>query len=554
MKKLITLLALVATIATFSQAPEGFNYQATVRNSSGALLLNQIILVKFNVFQNSDTGTIVYSENQTANTDDLGHIALVVGQGTATTGTFSTINWGTGNYYLGIELNSGSGYVTMGTTQLLSVPYALYAQNSGSAAINPNVQQVLDAGNIANKTVTLPEEAALKITTIGGDTAEKYFYGIRSHIYGTNGDNRGILAASNGVSQGRNTGLSSYASNAATNTSIYARAYDATTGSNYGIYGVANGTTGADNRGVQGVADGVNSVGRNTGTYSIATNSTQLNNGLLGYAYGDTADNYGVWGVGSDAINGNDNRGVMGYSTSVTPTGNNYGVTGWAGGSEVFNIAVGAYSDSGPSTNGNNYGVMARASSVTTTGTNYGIYSEASNGATNYAGFFNGNVTVTGTFVQPSDRKLKKDIKPFVSALDKINALSPVTYYYKNEKESGINLPTNLQYGFIAQDLETVFPELVTTQVLNMATTGNAGNKKASIDSDEKGLVSENADAKVTPNEKTTKEEFKGINYTGLISVLTEAIKEQQVLIEGLKKQNNSLSGRIKKIESKLKN
>ena len=129
MKKLFTLLALAIILIASAQAPQGFNYQATVRNSSGQLLLNQIVQVKFNILQNSSNGTIVYSETQTANTDDLGQINLVVGQGTAPTGTFSTINWGSGSYYLGIELNSGNGYVAMGTTQLLSVPYALYAAN-----------------------------------------------------------------------------------------------------------------------------------------------------------------------------------------------------------------------------------------------------------------------------------------------------------------------------------------------------------------------------------------------------------------------------------------
>jgi hypothetical protein len=93
-------------------------------------------LVKFNVIQNSATGTLVYSENQTANTDDLGHIALVVGQGSATTGSFSSINWANGTYYLGIELNTGSGYVAMGTTQLLSVPYALHANTATSTTGN----------------------------------------------------------------------------------------------------------------------------------------------------------------------------------------------------------------------------------------------------------------------------------------------------------------------------------------------------------------------------------------------------------------------------------
>ena len=154
MKKLFTLLALAITLIVSAQAPQGFNYQATVRNSSGALLLNQIVLVKFNVFQNSATGTLVYSENQTANTDDLGHIALVVGTGTpTTTGTFSNINWGSGSYYLGIELNTGFGYVAMGTTQLLSVPYALYANSAGnSQSTTPNLGAVLAVNNSANNT------------------------------------------------------------------------------------------------------------------------------------------------------------------------------------------------------------------------------------------------------------------------------------------------------------------------------------------------------------------------------------------------------------------
>jgi uncharacterized protein (TIGR02145 family) len=78
-------------------------------------------------------------------------VNLVIGQGTATTGSFSAINWGTGNYYLGIELNTGAGYVAMGTTQLLSVPYALYANSSGnSQAATPSLASVLAVNNGAN--------------------------------------------------------------------------------------------------------------------------------------------------------------------------------------------------------------------------------------------------------------------------------------------------------------------------------------------------------------------------------------------------------------------
>jgi hypothetical protein len=136
MKKLFTLLAIITTTAIFAQAPQGFNYQATVRNNSGALIVNQNVNFKFNIMLNSATSLPVFSETHLAPTDDLGQVNLVIGQGTATVGTFSTINWGNGNYYLGIELNTGSGYVAMGTTQLLSVPYALYANTANSTTSN----------------------------------------------------------------------------------------------------------------------------------------------------------------------------------------------------------------------------------------------------------------------------------------------------------------------------------------------------------------------------------------------------------------------------------
>jgi hypothetical protein len=151
MKKLYIFLAFIATTTIFAQAPQGFNYQATVRNSSGALIANQNVYFKFNVMLNSATSVPVFTETHYVPTDDLGQVNLVIGTGTATIGTFSTINWGTGNYYLGIELNTGSGYVAMGTTQLLSVPYALYANSSGNTqAATPNLASVLAENNAAN--------------------------------------------------------------------------------------------------------------------------------------------------------------------------------------------------------------------------------------------------------------------------------------------------------------------------------------------------------------------------------------------------------------------
>ena len=138
---------MIAVVA-FAQAPQGFNYQATVRNSAGVLIVNQNVNFKFNIMLNSQTSVPIYSETHFAPTDDLGQVNLSIGQGTATVGTFSSINWANGSYYLGIEINTGSGYVAMGTTQLLSVPYALYANSSGNSNFNfPNGTNIGDTLN-----------------------------------------------------------------------------------------------------------------------------------------------------------------------------------------------------------------------------------------------------------------------------------------------------------------------------------------------------------------------------------------------------------------------
>jgi hypothetical protein len=161
MKKLLTLFALIVLTTINAQAPQGFNYQATVRNSAGALIINQNVTFKFNIMLNSQTSVPIYSETHFAPTDDLGQVNLTVGEGTPTTGTFSSINWANGSYYLGIELNTGTGYVAMGTTQLLSVPYSLFSGNgiigvsvtgdslflgNGTSLIIPGISEANNAG------------------------------------------------------------------------------------------------------------------------------------------------------------------------------------------------------------------------------------------------------------------------------------------------------------------------------------------------------------------------------------------------------------------------
>ena len=152
MKKFLFFLSLIiiSINTTLSQSPPGFNYQGEVRDSNGEKLVNQPVYFKFNIHQDSQTSLPIFTEIHYAATDDLGQVSLVIGNGSATLGNFSNIDWATGIYFLGIELDIGEGYTAMGNTQLFSVPYALYAENSGSTQSAMNLGDILSEGNSAN--------------------------------------------------------------------------------------------------------------------------------------------------------------------------------------------------------------------------------------------------------------------------------------------------------------------------------------------------------------------------------------------------------------------
>jgi hypothetical protein len=117
-----------------AQAPDGINYQAVIRNFSNTLVANTTIAIRIQIKQTSASGTIVFQERHSVTTSPLGVVNLVIGQGTLLGGNFSTINWATGPYFvsLGVSFTNGSTYLDYGSQQLMSVPYALYAKNSGN--------------------------------------------------------------------------------------------------------------------------------------------------------------------------------------------------------------------------------------------------------------------------------------------------------------------------------------------------------------------------------------------------------------------------------------
>jgi hypothetical protein len=129
--KSIAMLALALAVCTSAgaQAPQKFNYQAIARNNAGTELSNQAIGIRISVLDGSSTGTLVYQETQTKTTNAYGLFTLEVGAGTVVSGTFANIAWGSGSKYVKTELDptGGTNYTVAGTSQLISVPYALYA-------------------------------------------------------------------------------------------------------------------------------------------------------------------------------------------------------------------------------------------------------------------------------------------------------------------------------------------------------------------------------------------------------------------------------------------
>ena len=140
MKKILFLFfASIISVGIYAQAPEAFKYQAVVRDAAGVIIANQSVSFRLSIHQTGTTGAVVYAETQTLSTNVYGLANMQIGNGTLVSGSFSTINWAAGPYFLEVEFdpNGGAAFTTMGTSQLLSVPYALYSKTSGSSTPGP---------------------------------------------------------------------------------------------------------------------------------------------------------------------------------------------------------------------------------------------------------------------------------------------------------------------------------------------------------------------------------------------------------------------------------
>jgi len=158
MKRLFTLLiAVVLAASVFAQAPQKMSYQAVIRNSSNALVTSSPVGMRVSILQGSQTGTEIYKEifNPNPETNANGLVTIEIGGGIPLSGTFESINWSTGPYFIKTETDptGGTNYTITGTSQLLSVPYALYAKTVTSFSETDPVFSASPADGISSTNI-----------------------------------------------------------------------------------------------------------------------------------------------------------------------------------------------------------------------------------------------------------------------------------------------------------------------------------------------------------------------------------------------------------------
>jgi hypothetical protein len=272
MKKLILILILIVNWQLsidncYAQAPNSFSYQAVVRNNSGVAMPNQLVNFRISILQGSTSGTAVYTETKQLTTSSGGLADFSVGTGAVVSGTMAGINWGANTHFLKIELDAagGNNFVLMGTSQLMSVPYALDAKKAEGLQV-PFAQ----TENTTNPTIF--------ITNTGTGHA----------IIGENTNNSGLTYGVQGTSYSP-TGIGVYGYGASNN------------GSNVGVLGLSSSSDGV---GVQG----------------YNTSNTGATRGVVGQIQSATGS--GVEGISTSAT-GNSN-GVTGSSSSTTGAGGSF--------------------------------------------------------------------------------------------------------------------------------------------------------------------------------------------------------------------------------------
>lgn len=488
MKKLLTTVAALVLTASlsFGQAPSSFNYQAVARDAAGQVLPNQAVNLRVSILDGSASGTVLYSEYFAVTTNSLGLFNTNIGGGNVLSGSFASINWGTGGgKFLKVELdpNGGTNYTLVGTSELLSVPFALYAANA-------------PAGVTGATGPTGPGGGATGPTGAAGSP-------------GTPGPTgpTGVAGANGATGADGNTGPAGPAGPTGANGATGANGTPGATGAT-GPAGPAGPTGAAGANGPTG-ATGIGLSGGTTNYIPKWTSATSFGNS----AAFDLNGNIGIGTttpVGQlhvlDAVNNNasiiSDGGAGGQGNLIAANGTSHAYMAFGG-----LLAVGVFDNLGGTSGGEPGYVYDIDISATTVPLEPWSDNTFNLGSASYRW---ANVYSNNGVIQTSDARFKSNIQNLNYGLNTILNMRPVSFKWKNDKAApGTHL------GFVAQEVQQLMPEIVTQEQLT-----------------EKQKENFTKMGKVAPETTPL-----GMNYTEIVPVLVKAIQEQQKMIDDLKKE-----------------
>ena len=510
MKNIVLAFTLLMCFSLFGQAPEAFKYQSILRDINGAEISNQNVSLRISVHDNTPSGVIIYQESHQATTNNFGLFSLSVGLGNPLIGDFTLIDWGTNSKYIQIEadLTGGTNFTSFGTSELLSVPYALYAKNaasglfpSGTAIGNTpfwdGTNWIVSSNNIFNNNgkVGIGTDLPFKKLHVKGNiniALDSAYYINNKIVLSSKGNNNIFVGNESGISNSIGF-INSFLG--------YKACFSNVTGSQNTFIGGEAGSSNSDgsmNSFLGRRAGNLNSTGNeNTfiGAYAGQSNQDGFHNSFLGVSTGNsnTLGNENTFLGAHAGYNnnfGNNNTFVGNFAGLTNTAGTNNTFLGYYSGASSGNLTNSTAIGNGAIVNADN-AVMIGNTDVTSIG-----------GQVSWSTF--------------SDRRLKRSIKESELGLNFILDLKPVTYEYKAAGQTGIRYT-----GLIAQDVEKSLKKL------NLEFSGIVKPKN--------------------------KNDYYAIRYGDFVVPLINSIQEQQELIIQLKSENELLLKRIEKLEEKIK-
>lgn len=579
MKRYILLVVLLVSAMGYTQ--NGINYKALIKDDSGNVIADNSIQIKFKILE-SDVQTNVYEETHTPTTDSNGIIIVNIGEGNIISGIFNDINWGDDTHFLNVKINTGGGFVDLGTTQFSAVPYAFHAKK----AANVNGLEAIDEGNGIGW--RLIGRNADNYDNIGFNAMDLSFVddpnlglgatGRYAFSLGHNGTASGAYALAFG---NQNYALNDYAIAFGNNNIVSGLNSTAIGGINQvsGDYAFAAGLQNVASSNYS-IALGVNAIA--SGEYAIALGST------ISESYASTA--IGRYNVGGgDPINWSNNDPVFEIGNGSSDSERNNALTVFKNGRHVINSSSSSLiiNSGGTGIQINNprfTGVdirNPRRNGVTVaTATDYGAYIRGYSAGIHAEAGYNPNpdIILGGTFdsedgddgilvsdpeYTSSDIILKSNDAVVVELDDDNNESGHFiirnginnTIFQVNEQgqvlvdnslvhSSDRRLKTNIE------NLDYGLKEILQLQPKQYFW------KNQQLDKKSLGLIAQDVKTIISEIVTTQDDELKtlSISYTELIPVLINAIKEQQKIIEKQNSNNTSLLERVSALETHLSN